>query len=374
MKTYRNATFVAALITFSCTVHAQSSSVTLYGITDVGVVYNSNVKTASGGKNLWQMLSGNESGSRWGLLGTEDLGGGLKALFRIESGFNINNGTLAQGGRMFGRQSYVGVKDENFGTFLMGRQLNAIQDFLAPLQAQSAMISFSTHPLDNDNLNNTYRTDNVVKYSSPNIGGFSAEATYGFSNATNFANNRAYSFGATYTKGTLNLGAAYARAQSPGAIGGAIVGNPSSATPSNPLLGAARVDQWGAGGAYAFGPATVGVLYTGSLYTNSATALAAARGTIHFHNYEANLRYALTPAVILALAETYTSVHQSAGSGHYLQTSVGADYFLSKRTNLYFDAFYQKASKNLNANIDGAGGAASGTSQAVVALGIRHKF
>jgi general bacterial porin, GBP family len=363
----------AALNTFAAVAHAQSS-VTLYGIADVGILYTSNVKTANGGKALWQMSSGNESGSRWGLQGSEDLGSGLKAIFRLENGFNLNNGTLGQGGREFGRQAYVGLNGNSFGTFTMGRQYNAIQDFIAPLDVVSVLTQFATHPYDNDNLNNTFRTDNSVKYATPNISGFQAEALYGFSNGTNFANNRAYSVGATYSNGPLNLGGGYARSQNPGTIGGAIVGSPSSTTPSNPLLGASRVDQWGAGGKYTFGPATVGVVYTGSLYSNPTTALAAPTGTIHFQNYEGNVRYQLTPAVILALGETYTGVHQSGLSGHFLQTSVGAQYFLSKRTDVYANAFYEKTSKNLNANIDVAGGAASGTSQTAVVVGIRQKF
>ncbi len=321
-----------------------------------------------------QLASGNMSGSRWGLLGTEDLGGGLKAVFKLENGFNINSGTLGQGGREFGRQAYVGLASNAFGTFTMGRQYNAIQDFVAPLGVASVLAQNATHPFDNDNLNNTYRTDNSVKYVTPNIGGFQGDVMYSFSNATNFANNRAYSVGATYSNGSLNLGAGYARSQNPGTIGGAVVGNPSSATPSNPLLGASRVDQWGAGGTYAIGPVTMGLLYTGSLYTNSTNALAASKGTIRFQNYEGSVRYQLTPALILALGEAYTSVRQSGVSGHYLQTSSGANYLLSKRTNLYLNAFYQKTSRNLNASIDAAGGSASGRSQTAVVVGIRHKF
>ena len=70
---------------------------------DAGIDYTNNV----GGHSAWQMASGFAQGSRWGLKGTEDPGGGYSALFQLENGFNVNNGTLAQGGRMFGRQAYV---------------------------------------------------------------------------------------------------------------------------------------------------------------------------------------------------------------------------------------------------------------------------
>ncbi|CAB3808346.1 hypothetical protein LMG28688_06737 [Paraburkholderia caffeinitolerans] len=373
MKEKKSFVALAVMGTLSSVSHAQSS-VTLYGIVDAGLLYTSNVNTAEGGKPLVQLANSNLSGSRWGLQGSEDLGGGVSAIFRLENGFSLTNGTLAQGGRLFGRQAYAGFASNAYGTLTMGRQYNALQDYVAPLQLVGPLTQFSTHPYDNDALNNTYRTDNTVKYATPKLAGFQAEALYGFSNSTNFANNRAYSFGARYSNGSLNLGAGYARSQNPGAIGGAIIGTPSSTTPSNPLLNTSRVDQWGVTGTYALGSLTLGVLYSGSLFTDSSYPLAAASGTLHFQNYEGSVRYQVTPQLLLVLGETYTSVHQSGVSGHYLQTSTGADYFLSKSTDLYLNAFYQKASSNLHAAIDGAGGAASGSSQTVVVAGIRHKF
>ena len=84
----------------ACQPASAQSSVTLYGLIDSGITYTNNV----GGSGRVALASGNISGSRFGLRGTEDLGGGLKAVFVIENGFNVNNGTLGQGGRMFGQQ------------------------------------------------------------------------------------------------------------------------------------------------------------------------------------------------------------------------------------------------------------------------------
>ena len=81
------------------------SSVTLYGLIDEGLNYTSN----TGGHSNIQMESGFAQGSRWGLKGSEDLGGGNKAIFQLENGFDVNSGKLGQGGRMFGRQAYVGL-------------------------------------------------------------------------------------------------------------------------------------------------------------------------------------------------------------------------------------------------------------------------
>jgi predicted porin len=364
---------LAALGMFAGAAHAQST-VTLYGIVDIGMAYTSNQTTATGGKSLWQMASGNESGSRWGLTGAEDLGSGLKAIFKLENGFNPNNGTAGQSSRMFGRQAYVGLSG-NFGSFTMGRQYNAIQDFVAPLDIASVLTQYATHPFDNDNLNNSFRTDNSVKYVTPKIAGFQAEGLYGFSNQTGFANDRTYSLGATYGMGPLNVAASYAYVQNPNAVASGAV---------NGTLAAQRVNQWGLGATYAFGPATVGLLYTGSLYSAGASAATvpvavanANGGTIHFNNYEGSFRFQLTPALVLAVGETYTGVRQAGVSGHFWQTNLGADYNLSKRTDVYLTGVYQKASSNMKANIDAATSnnvGASGRSQTLVVAGIRHKF
>src|SRR5260370_40867418 len=80
------------------------SSVSLYGLIDAGLGF---VKTNSG--NQYGMGNGSLNGDRWGLKGSEDLGGGLQALFQIESGFDVGTGQLQQGNREFGRQAFVGV-------------------------------------------------------------------------------------------------------------------------------------------------------------------------------------------------------------------------------------------------------------------------
>ena len=112
------------------------------------------------------MASGFAQGSRWGLKGTGDPGGGYSALFQLENGFNVNNGTLAQGGRMFGRQAYV-AGSARFGTLTLGRQYDAVVDYLAPTTANGSwgVYPFS-HPLDNDNTGNTFRVNNTVKYAA----------------------------------------------------------------------------------------------------------------------------------------------------------------------------------------------------------------
>lgn len=137
---------LVALGAFAGAAHAQSS-VTLYGIIDEGFIFNNNAK----GVHLYGLSSGVMQGSRWGMRGTEDLGGGLKALFVLENGFNVNTGGLGQGGLEFGRQAYVGLSS-GFGTLTMGRQYDSVVDFVGPLEAGDQWGGYlAAHPGDLDN-------------------------------------------------------------------------------------------------------------------------------------------------------------------------------------------------------------------------------
>lgn len=155
--------------------HAQSS-VTLYGVIDEGFDYTNNVN----GNKAYEMQSGYAQGSRWGLKGGEDLGGGVKAIFTLENGFNLNNGRLGQGGLEFGRQAFVGISDATYGTVTLGRQYDSVVDFLAQTTANGNWAGYLfAHPYDNDNTDNSFRVNNTVKYTSPAWAGFSSAACTG---------------------------------------------------------------------------------------------------------------------------------------------------------------------------------------------------
>src|SRR6202012_1349968 len=170
---------VAALTgVFATAAHAQSS-VTLYGLIDAGLTYTNN----QGGSHNFKETSGSVNGSRWGLRGSEDLGGGLKAIFTLEDGFSIANGTFGQGGREFGRQAFVGLSSNQFGAVTLGRQDDSVVDYLGPLfltGTQSGGTQFA-HPFDNDNLDNSFRVNNSIKYQSVNYAGFKFSGFYCFS-------------------------------------------------------------------------------------------------------------------------------------------------------------------------------------------------
>ncbi len=192
---------LAVLGAFAGAASAQSS-VTLYGILDVGL--NRFDPKASGVASTTGMVTGVQSGSRVGLRGSEDLGGGLRAVFNLEHGLNNDDGTQAQG-RMWGRQAWAGVAG-GFGTLTFGRQLIVGSQFMyavdpfgggfrnAGLQATMGSVT-------------TFRANNTVLYVTPTMGGFSAGVGYSFNPlaqevpGSSDANNRTWTAGARFASG-----------------------------------------------------------------------------------------------------------------------------------------------------------------------------
>ncbi|SAL25094.1 outer membrane protein, (porin) [Caballeronia choica] len=378
---------VAAVSASFATAASAQSSVTLYGIVDAGFTYVNNVQNTGPGPDRqvsnFDMSSGNLQGSRWGLRGQEDLGGGMKAIFALENGFDITNGRAGQDGRQFGRQAYVGLTTNGFGTVTLGRQYDSVVDYLGPLTANGSWGgTFFSHPYDNDNTDNSFRINNSIKYQSANYGGFSFGGLYGFSNNSEaFATNRAYSAGMQYANGPLKVAAAYLQTQGAnGNAGGAITeANAANLGSGNGNIGAAgtistkRQRTYGVGASYSAGALTFGGVWTQSRFDD----VLASDADANFNNYELNARYNLTPALALGGEYTYTSANLH-GFGqsekvNYHQVGLQADYLLSKRTDIYAEGVYQKATDKGRANIYGVNSSASGN-QVVVSTGIRHRF
>lgn len=372
MKKMNNLALLAGSM-LAVSAHAQSS-VTLYGLLDVGVGYVSN----EGGKANYKMLSGTSQNGRWGVKGTEDLGGGWSTVFTLENGFDITSGKFQQGGREFGRQAFVGLSDKTYGTVTFGRQYDAIWDVLTQFSPTSTSSDLSFHIGDNDNLNGGFRYSNAVKYSSPLFYGFRAEALYAFSNAAGqFANNRATSFGLSYANGPVTAGLAYIDIDQPG------TGNPSGAvsddyagapfqlfhsSPLNSTVGVARQRVFGAGGAYRFGQASINGVVTDTRYSYlDGTGL-------HLTNYDVSMTYYLTPSLQLAGGYIYTNGKYSGftSNPHWNTLHTSIDYFLSKRTDVDLQFIYTKANGG-RADIWLQAPSTANNQSAVFAT-LRHKF
>ncbi len=371
---------------FAGAAHAQSS-VTLYGIIDAGISYANH--SGANSQKLFKYDDGVAQGSRWGMRGTEDLGGGLKAIFVLEGGFNSGNGTASQGGALFGRQAYVGISKDNIGAITFGRQYSFSTDYLGGSYStggNTVVGNYGYHINDLDQLTSS-RINNSVKFSSANFYGVTFGAMYGFSNqAGAFAgaptvgattgSSRTYSFGANYSYSGFGIGAAYTDIRFPGLSTPAF---PLNLANFNPAAASMRdLRTFGVGSRYTFGPATVWALYTNTHLAPISTA------SESYDVYEAGAKYAFTPALSLGVGYSYMHLSGSAASGHWNHINTALDYALSKRTDVYLLGIYQDASgksgtANLQAQIGDSNsffGNSGSNSQNQLAfrIGMRHKF
>jgi predicted porin len=348
-----------AAISVAGIAHAQNS-VTLYGIIDNGIQFNSN----AGGKRQYYLASGVLNGSRWGLRGTEDLGGGLRTVFVIENGFDVNTGKLSQGGLGFGRQAYIGLSG-NEGTVTLGRQYDSVVDYVGQLESGDQWGGYLTaHPADNDNFNNTNRVNSAIKYTSQPLSGFRFGGMYSLGGvAGSPSRNQIWSLGASYANGSLVAGVGYLNARNPntsfygsgGTVAATITGIPGSNFGTSPVISgyasAHTLQVIGGGVAYTIGSATVGATYSNTKFmglgdtTSGPVPAGGISGTATLNNVEGNVRYQLTPSLLLGASYVFTksSGVTGASGATYHQGGVGADYFLSKRTDVYFVGVYQKA-------------------------------
>ncbi len=314
---------LAVMGAFASAAQAQTS-VTLYGILDAGLNYT-NAQNAANDSVL--RYTANEISSRWGIKGSEDLGGGLSATFRLENGFNLgsgvmNGGTLAAGsgatnpqaaGKLFDRGADVGLKG-NFGHVQLGRI-----GFSPIIDAQ---LAFDTNSFSNfASLNNlaftngsnvsganqatmVYWVDNALKYTSPNFSGFTFSGLYGLGQtAGNTTRNRTVSAALTYVNGPLAVGAGYYDSKNAPALYAGLSSNGSAlASVAQTALLAAQAAATAAddsvvrgstlGAKYNFGVWTVGLNWTNYKNPNLST-------TYNTDYWNLGATYNITPALLL---------------------------------------------------------------------------
>ena len=384
MKKTTLATLSLAMLGATGAAHAQSS-VTLYGIVDTGITFMHNVANSSGVNqgNQVSMSSGNLSGNRFGLKGTEDLGGGLKTIFALENGFNSTNGKLGQGSRMFGRQAYVGLTGDTWGTVTAGRQYDPLVDLVQPVQGDNWLGGIFSTPGDIDNADNSARVNNSLKYTSPVWSGFQFEAMYslgGVAGATGAG--QSYAGAASYSIGQFNVAAGYFHLDNGRTLASRLAGTGSTwdslfnSSVNNAYQSAAAINNARIGGNYTLGPVTMGGYYSYAEYTADGSST-----FTRTQKYNTGSVYALWQVSAPLQAEAgYTYMHSVGdSSAKYNQFALAADYLLSKRTDVYAQAAYVLASgTNGLGQAQGVIGSVetdSGSNkQALVTVGIRHKF
>jgi predicted porin len=365
--------------------HAQSS-VTLYGVIDTSLTY---VSHAEGSKNLWALgnsSAGNLSGSRWGVKGSEDLGGGLKAIFALENGFNPSTGASGSS-LMFGRQAFVGLASEQYGTLTLGRQYDPLVDLIQGITADNYFGSVFATAGDVDNYDNSFRVNNAVKYVSPVYRGLQAEVMYSFGGvAGSTGSEQSYSAALAYNNGPLAVAAGYYYAANSSGTRSVDSGWTSTSggtfdsTINNGYQTAHSLQIARIAAQYTVGSFILGAGYSNAQYASDADS--SFTGKQKYNTAQGYLAYQATPALLVGAGYSYTNASGDT-SANYHQFSLGGDYNLSKRTDVYMTAAYQHASgttrqadgdvTSAQASIGSYGYTGTG-SQTLVNLGLRHRF
>lgn len=385
------------------------SSVQLYGVIDEGLNFANNAQTGipggRTGRQLYSMTSSTNRGDRWGLRGTEDLGGGYKTLFVLESGFDTGTGAFQQGGTFFGRQAFIGISSP-YGTITAGRQYDSIVDFVQLVSAAPGNGVYALHGNDMDDFGNTWHVNNAIKYVTPDYNGFKAGGLFSFGGVPgSFGTNSVFSFGASYATGPVTIAAAFLKVKDPNrSYWGSNSGSSTTANnlgavtgvQFNPVFGgyasASSLQVAAAGIQYSFSGGLIAGLDYSHVGFHDLNDPASGNlnltnpfdyhGSTSFNSYSAFARYAITSALWLNGSYSYLVGGGLDGkeSARYQTFNAAIDYNFSARTTVYFMAGYQVAS-----GVDSTGQKAvadfylfippsNDSRQTVLRIGITHLF
>jgi predicted porin len=306
------------------------NAVKLYGVMDLGIVSD-----RDSGKSASKVESGNQTASRWGVTGTEDLGGGLQASFVLESQIDADTGTSSHPGRIFGSQSWVGLSG-GFGSVKLGRMFTPYFGAIAvndPFDARGP--GESTRLFQDGGV----RMDNTVKYSLPPVfGGVYGDLAYAAGEtAGNSSANRQVSMDAGYLAGPLNVQFAH---------------HDSKDAQGKSLARSSLV-----GGNYDFGPVRGWLI------------LARSRNDTGLDTRD-NLVGVSAPFGRHAVSADYVRKDDRArANADAHQLALAYYYTLSKRSNLYLIAsrLNNDGAANYQASLPGGG-------RRLLAAGMRHQF
>jgi predicted porin len=348
---------------------APAASYTLYGVVDTAVEW-----AEAGLGSVTSVQSGGMMGSRFGLRGVEDLGGGLRASFTIEGGFGSDTGTLQQGGRAWGRQSWVGLGGA-WGELTLGRQyspqfwaFSRTDAFELGLSGGLPVISRTRTAGTSTTVAGllssyvtTGRTDNSVVYTSPLLGGFRGRGMVGLGEVAG-TDRSGLTWGASghYTAGALDANVGYTTRRDSDGFG--------------------DMKVLSVGASYALGAARVFVGHTRDSSTVASTATVAAPKT-EYALTNVGVRYRFASSTTTAIAQ-YTRINdRSAGLTASRDGDVfalGAVHDLSIRTALYASVGLVTNQNGSNYSLGGGlwlGTPAGNDKDAKsIIIGIRHLF
>ena len=370
----------------------------LYGISDIGVQYLTTRQSVSGvseSQQFFGIANGVQSGSRFGMRGFHDFGNGIESFFILENGFNSGNGAAAQGGRMFGRQSTLSVRDNKIGQIDIGRQVNLATNYFLPIDPFSEGFGQANIGASFGSTN-TVRYSNMLLFQAQPADGFTLGLGYSFATemtglylgnagcsvATCQATNAGYQFqagnnlravtlGAKYIRGPLLLAAGYDQLQGPENLpGGAPKPNPTAwvvgglynfeLVKVSVAYGQSRNGAW-AGQPAGSGAATGGIISDSTL--GAGAAFVPGYGSNSYFLGLATPNEQTSMLASIQVMQPVGSTLLSMDTAPQMIYSVGYIYNMTRRSNLYAYASYASNYAMVKS-----------AQSAVVGVGLRHQF
>lgn len=310
----RRSIVALSLFTMAGAAHAQSS-VTLYGVVGGGVRWTNGTK----GGSIVQFATP-ETQNRFGIRTVEDIGDGMSVLAVLENTYQTGTGALGRAGTLFDTAAYVGFTGR-FGRLTFGRQLNVAEDLIVDLDPDhvgGSIAAITPNAITGTNVfTGDTRFNNMVKYKGK-FGGFGIGASYSMGGVA--GNTRAgsnYAVAATYQTGPVFGGASYQRTYSADAT--------------------QMAQFYQVGGYWQVGPARIALSYLQLMIGGSPTLGSQRRDSVP----QGGVSWQVTPELVVTAA-FYDDIANNLGnvrgaSGHKTTEYAIVDYFLSKRTNLYFE-------------------------------------
>ncbi|MBJ9698685.1 porin [Burkholderia cenocepacia] len=350
-------TILISLCSVAGATYAQSS-VTLYGIVDTAIVYqNSQTALGSmrGGHSVIKMASGLAYGDRLGLKGVEDLGGGTRAIFTLESGFTLGTGAAQFTDAIFGRQAFVGLSNPKSGTLTAGRQYSAYYTLLMPYSSEIWLRgSFGAHPGDVDALDQPTRVNNSLVYQSPEIHGLRFAGSYAVGGVPGrFNSGSTWSVATSYAAGPVGIAIGILRINN-STPGGGVFGTASTASGGGQIGVSAVTNGYATAqaqqriavtGRHIFNPILdLSLSYSNVQYIPGANS--AFRDTAVWNTAGAVLHYRASSRWDFAVGYSYTRSTRANGitaAAQYQQINLAEYYTLSKWTGIYALQGYQRA-------------------------------
>ena len=321
---------LASLLATACGFAAAQSSVTLYGTLDAGVA-----QARIGTSTVTGVTSSAVAPSAFGIKGSEDLGGGTRAVFNLESGLNLGTGGTGNSnqldGALFNRAANVGLAG-SFGEVDFGVKLNPfIVAYAGVLPVPSESV-YASSAISGGFAN--FFTNNAVTYTLPQIAGVDVQAQYGSGNqGTGASDNSLYALAAKTKIADIKLTGAW---QSVNYLAGSATANVSPSLAGLSTLGnggptlAGTQTSYLVGAGYDIGKATLGLGYVRNTLTGFSDG-----GTADVTQYLVGVGYQLDPVTQLGASYVRNNL------GGYL-ANIQARYALSKRTSVYALVGYAK--------------------------------